>query len=72
MSRASAWAAAPVARELAVAFTPQRGLLMVERSGDLYLELRHEGLAVIGASLSPTTAMDIAHWILDTFGEDTR
>lgn len=76
MSKASEWAAAPVAKELAVAFQlnhpRQHGVLMVERNGDLFLELRYDGVATVGGSLSPTTAMDIARWIIGTFGEDTR
>ena len=73
MSKASDWAFADQPAVLAHRFRPnhpsQSGLAMVERDGGLYLELRHPGMALVGASLSVVEALTLARWILDVFAE---
>jgi hypothetical protein len=49
----------------------QRGRVMVERDGNFYLEIRHDGIASVGGSMRPKDAVALAEWILDTFGEET-
>ena len=71
MSKASDWREGE--RLLSCTFQPnhplQSGLALVERGGALYVELRHKGIALVGASLAPAEACGLAHWILDTYEE---
>jgi len=78
MSRASEWAKQPSKHLLAHKPTPnhpgQECLVLVERSGDCYLEITHVGSArvVVGASFVPEQALALAAWLIATFGEDGK
>lgn len=73
MSQASEWASNQTKELMQMSFYPnhplQRGLVLVERSGDCYLELAHKGIILVGGSLVPAEALRLARWILYTFAE---